>query len=91
MIGSSDPTRCAIAEDTPDRANQRGQSDGRNIRGARKRALAPASSLTAKAIAIKGAVAALWPPAMIGFGFALMLAWSGALLWLFVQLILDVI
>jgi hypothetical protein len=35
MIGSSDPIGCAIAEDTPDRANQRGQSDGRNIRGTR--------------------------------------------------------
>jgi hypothetical protein len=33
----------------------------------------------------------LWPPAMIGVGFALTLAWSGMLLWLFVRMIWDVI
>jgi hypothetical protein len=57
----------------------------------RKPALAPASSLIAKATTIKGALASLWPPAMIGVGFALTLAWSGTLLWLFVRMIWDVI
>ena len=57
----------------------------------RKPALAPACSLTAKTIAIKRALAGLWPPAMIGVGFALTLAWSGTLLWLFVRMIWDVI
>jgi len=57
----------------------------------RKPALAPAPSLTAKAIAIKCALAGLWPPAMIGVGFALTLAWSGTLLWLLVRMIWDVI
>jgi hypothetical protein len=57
----------------------------------RKPALAPASSLIAKAITIKGALAGLWPPAMIGVGFALTLAWSGTLLWLFVRMIWDAI
>jgi hypothetical protein len=57
----------------------------------RKPAFVPASSLTARATAIKGALAGLWPPAMIGVGFALTLAWSGMLLWLFVRMIWDVI
>jgi hypothetical protein len=57
----------------------------------RNPALAPVSSLTAKASAIKGTLAGLWPPAMIGVGFALTLAWSGTLLWLFVRMIWDVI
>jgi len=57
----------------------------------RKPALAPASSLTVKATAIKGVLAGLWPPAMIGVGFALTLAWSGTLVWLFVRMIWDVI
>jgi hypothetical protein len=57
----------------------------------RKPALAPASALTAKADAIKSAVGGLWPPAMIGLGCALTLAWSGGLLWLFVRIILALI
>jgi hypothetical protein len=57
----------------------------------RKPALAPTSSLTEKASAIKDALAGVWPPAMIGVGFALTLAWSGTLLWLFVRMIWDVI
>jgi hypothetical protein len=57
----------------------------------RKPAFAPASSLTAKATVIKGALAGLWPPAMIGVGFALTFAWSGTLLWLFMRVIWDVI
>ena len=56
----------------------------------REPALSSASSLIAKVTAMKGVVAGLWPPAMIAFGFALTLAWSGALLWLLVQLIFDV-
>lgn len=57
----------------------------------RKPDFAPASALAAKAIAIKGALAALWPPAMIGLGLLLTLAWSGSLLWLFVSMILAVV
>ena len=57
----------------------------------RKPVLAPASLVTARASALKGALAGLWPPAMIGVGFALTLAWSGTLLWLFVRMIWDVI
>ena len=57
----------------------------------RKPDLAPASALAAKAIAIKGALAGLWPPAMIGLGLLLTLAWSGSLLWLFVSMILAVV
>ena len=57
----------------------------------RKPAFAPASLLTARATAIKGTLAGWWPPAMIGVGFALTLAWSGTLLWLFVRMIWDVI
>jgi hypothetical protein len=54
-------------------------------------AVARISALTAKAVAIKGAVAGLWPPAMIGVGFALTLAWSIGLLWLFLRMIFDLI
>jgi hypothetical protein len=57
----------------------------------RKSDFAPASALAAKAIAIKGAMAGVWPPAMIGLGLVLTLAWSGSLLWLFVRMILALI
>jgi len=40
---------------------------------------------------IKGAMAGVWPPAMIGLGLVLSLAWSGSLLWLFVQMVLAVV
>jgi hypothetical protein len=58
---------------------------------ARKPDLAPESALTAKAVAIKGAVAGVWPPAMIGLGLVLTLAWSGSLLWLVVRTILALV
>jgi hypothetical protein len=57
----------------------------------RKSDFAPAPTLTTKAVAIKGALAGLWPPAMIGLGFLLTLAWSGSLLWLFVRAIMALI
>jgi hypothetical protein len=56
----------------------------------REPALTTASFLRAKVATMKRVMTGLWPPAMIAFGFALTLAWSGALLWLFVYLILDV-
>jgi hypothetical protein len=40
---------------------------------------------------IKGAMAGVWPPAMIGLGLVLSLAWSGSLLWLFVQMVLALV
>jgi hypothetical protein len=52
---------------------------------------APASALAAKAVAVKGAMAGVWPPAMIGLGLVLTLAWSGSLLWLFVRMILALV
>ena len=58
---------------------------------ARKPDLAPEPALAAKAVAIKGAVAGVWPPAMIGVGLVLTLAWSGSLLWLFVRMILALV
>lgn len=57
----------------------------------RKPELAPGSALAAKAVAIKGAVAGVWPPVMIGLGLVLTLAWSGSLLWLFVRMILALV
>ena len=57
----------------------------------RKSDLAPASALARKAVAIKTALAASWPPAMIGLGFLLTLAWSGGLLWLFVRTIVALV
>jgi hypothetical protein len=57
----------------------------------RKTDFTPASALAAKAVAIKGAMAGVWPPAMIGLGLVLTLAWSGSLLWLFVRMILALI
>ena len=42
-------------------------------------------------MAIKGAVAGVWPPAMIGVGLLLTLAWSGSLLWLFVRMIIALV
>ena len=57
----------------------------------RKYDLAPASALARKAVAIKTALAASWPPAMIGLGFLLTLAWSGGLLWLFVRTIVALV
>ena len=47
--------------------------------------------LAAKAVAIKGAVAGAWPPAMIGLGLVLTLAWSGSLLWLLVRMVLALV
>jgi hypothetical protein len=52
---------------------------------------APESALAAKAVAIKRAAAGAWPPAMIGLGIALTLAWSGSLLWLFVRMVLALV
>ena len=46
-------------------------------------------ALAAKAVSIKGAMAGVWPPAMIGLGLVLTLAWSGSLLWLFVALLVG--
>jgi hypothetical protein len=57
----------------------------------RKSDFAPAPALATKAVAIKGALAGLWPPAMIGLGVLLTLAWSGGLLWLFVSTILALV
>lgn len=57
----------------------------------RKSDFAPESALAARAVAIKGAVAGVWPPAMIGVGLLLTLAWSGGLLWLFVRMILALV
>jgi hypothetical protein len=57
----------------------------------RKTDLAPASAPKAKVVAIKAALAGLWPPAMIGVGFLLTLAWSSSLLWLFVRMILALV
>jgi hypothetical protein len=51
----------------------------------------PASALAAKVVAIKGAMAGVWPPAMIGLGLVLTLAWGGSLLWLFVGMILALV
>jgi hypothetical protein len=52
---------------------------------------APASALATKAVTIKGAMVGMWPPAMIGLGLVLTLAWSGSLLWLFVRMILALV
>jgi hypothetical protein len=57
----------------------------------RKSDFAPASALAAKVVAVKGAMAGVWPPAMIGLGLVLTLAWSGSLLWLFVRMILTLV
>jgi hypothetical protein len=57
----------------------------------RKSDFAPASALATKAVAIKGAMAGAWPPAMIGLGLVLTLAWSGSLLWLFMRMILALV
>jgi hypothetical protein len=38
-----------------------------------------------------GALAGLWPPAIIGLGFLLTLAWSGILLSLFVRTVLALV
>ena len=48
-------------------------------------------ALAAKAVSIKGAMAGVWPPAMIGLGLVLTLAWSGSLLWLFVRMIIALV
>jgi hypothetical protein len=53
--------------------------------------LSAAPALATKAVAIKGVLAGLWPPAMIGLGFLLTLAWSGGLLWLFVRTIVALV
>jgi hypothetical protein len=45
----------------------------------------------AKAVSIKRAMAGVWPPAMIGLGLVLTLAWSGSLLWLFVRMIIALV
>ena len=58
-------------------------------RGANRRQ--PESALTPKAAAIRGTIAEVWPPAMIGLGLLLTLAWSGSLLWLFVRMVLAVV
>jgi hypothetical protein len=47
--------------------------------------------LAAKAVSIKGAMAGMWPPAMLGLGLVLTLAWSGGLLWLFVRMIIALV
>jgi hypothetical protein len=57
----------------------------------RKSDLATGSALAAKAVAVKGALARLWPPAIIGLGFLLTLAWSIILLWLFVRTVLTLV
>jgi hypothetical protein len=57
----------------------------------RKSSFAPASALETKVVAIRGAMAGVWPPAMIGVGLVLTLAWSGSLLWLFVRMILTLV
>ncbi len=57
----------------------------------RKSEFAPESALTPKATAVRGAMAEAWPPAMIGLGLLLTLAWSGSLLWLFVRMLLAVV
>lgn len=57
----------------------------------RKSDHAPASGLAGRAVAIKSGLAGWWPPAMIGVGLFLTLAWSGSLLWLFVRMILAVV
>ena len=57
----------------------------------RKSDFSPTSALAAKAVAVKGAMAGVWPPAMIGLGLVLTLAWSGSLLWLFVRMILALV
>jgi hypothetical protein len=57
----------------------------------RKSDLTPASALAAKVVAVKGAMAGVWPPAMIGLGLVLTLAWSGSLLWLLVRMILALV
>ena len=48
-------------------------------------------ALAAKAVSIKGAMAGVWPPAMLGLGLVLTLAWSGGLLWLFVRMIIALV
>ena len=48
-------------------------------------------ALAAKAVSIKGTMAGVWPPAMIGLGLVLTLAWSGGLLWLFVRMIIALV
>ncbi len=58
---------------------------------ARKSDVAPAAAPGTKTVAIKGAVAGLWPPAMLGLGLLLTLAWSSSLLWLFAQTILALL
>jgi hypothetical protein len=57
----------------------------------RKSDFALSSALAAKAVAVKVAMAGVWPPAMIGLGLMLTLAWSGSLLWLFVRMILALV
>jgi hypothetical protein len=56
----------------------------------RKSDLAPGSALAAKR-SVKGALAGLWPLAILGLGFLLTLAWSGTLLWLFVRTVLALV
>jgi hypothetical protein len=48
-------------------------------------------ALAAKAVSIKGAMVGVWPPAMLGLGLVLTLAWSGGLLWLFVRMIIALV
>jgi hypothetical protein len=36
-------------------------------------------------------MAGVWPPAMLGLGLVLTLAWSGGLLWLFVRMIIALV
>jgi hypothetical protein len=55
------------------------------------RAIKSEFALAAKAVSIKGAMAGVWPPAMIGLGLVLTLAWSGSLLWLFVRMIIALV
>jgi hypothetical protein len=80
--GSGSQTLCCL----------RARSDGaKSIRTPRKSDLAPGSALAAKAVAVKGALAGLLPPAIIGLGFLFTLAWSGILLWLFMRTVLALV
>jgi hypothetical protein len=49
------------------------------------------SEFALAAVSIKGTMAGVWPPAMIGLGLVLTLAWSGSLLWLFVRMIIALV
>jgi hypothetical protein len=54
-------------------------------------ALAPADAIATRVAAARGALVAWWPPAVIGLGVILTLAWVGSLIWLLVRMVFAVV